>query len=96
MPAYPGGDDELMEDIYRRIKYPELAEVDGVLATVYVSYIIGVDGSIYDVKVVRGVHPLLDAEAVRVVSGITGYQPGKQRGIPVPVQFTVPIMFDLR
>ncbi len=62
---------------------------------VYVSYIVGKDGKVRDVKVVRGADPFLDKEAVRVVKTLNGYKPGKQRGKPVPVQFTIPIRFVL-
>jgi periplasmic protein TonB len=95
MPAFPGGDAALLKYIAENVKYPPIAKENGITGVVYVSYIVDKDGSIKDVKVVRGADPFLDKEAMRVVSGIKGYKPGKQRGKPVPVQFTIPIRFVL-
>ncbi|MFM1876729.1 MAG: hypothetical protein RL266_2466 [Bacteroidota bacterium] len=95
MPAFPGGDAALLKYIAENVEYPAIAKENGITGVVYVSYIVDKDGSIKDVKVVRGADPFLDKEAVRVVKTLKGYKPGKQRGKPVPVQFTIPIRFVL-
>jgi len=95
MPSFPGGDAALLKYIAENVKYPPIAKENGITGVVYVSYIVDRDGSVKDVKVVRGADPFLDKEAVRVVKTLKGYKPGKQRGKPVPVQFTIPIRFVL-
>ena len=95
MPAYPGGDAALLKFIAQNVEYPPIAKENGITGVVYVSYIVDRDGAIKEVKVVRGADPFLDKEAIRVVKTLKGYKPGKQRGKPVPVQFTIPIRFVL-
>jgi len=95
MPAYPGGDAALMAFLQKNIKYPQIAKENGISGVVYVSFIVDKSGKVTEVKVVRGVDSFLDKEAIRVVSSLSGYSPGKQRGKPVPVQFTLPIRFQL-
>ena len=95
MPSFPGGDAALLKYIAQNVEYPPIAKENGITGVVYVSYIVDKDGSIKDVKVVRGADPFLDKEAARVVKSLKGYKPGKQRGKPVPVQFTIPIRFVL-
>ncbi len=95
MPSFPGGDAALLKYIAEHVEYPPIAKENGITGVVYVSYIVDKDGSIKDVKVVRGADPFLDKEAARVVKTLKGYKPGKQRGKPVPVQFTIPIRFVL-
>ncbi len=95
MPAFPGGDGALLKFIAENVVYPPIAKENGITGVVYVSYVVDKDGSIKDAKVVRGADPFLDKEAVRVVKMLKGYKPGKQRGKPVPVQFTIPIRFVL-
>jgi protein TonB len=95
MPSFPGGDAALLKYIAQNVEYPPIAKENGITGVVYVSYIVGKDGKVRDVKVVRGADPFLDKEAKRVVKTLSGYKPGKQRGKPVPVQFTIPIRFVL-
>ncbi|MCF8464423.1 MAG: TonB family protein [Flavobacteriales bacterium] len=95
MPSFPGGDAALLKFIAEHVEYPPIAKENGITGVVYVSYVVDRDGSIKDVKVVRGADPFLDKEAARVVKTLKGYKPGKQRGKPVPVQFTIPIRFVL-
>ncbi|MFT6211672.1 MAG: protein TonB [Bacteroidia bacterium] len=95
MPSYPGGDAGLLKYIGENVEYPPIAKENGITGVVYVSYIVDKNGKVIDVKVVRGADPFLDKEAARVVKGLKGYKPGKQRGKPVPVQFTIPIRFVL-
>lgn len=95
MPAFPGGDAALLKYIAETTEFPPIAKENGITGVVYISYIVDRDGSVKDVKVVRSADPFLDKEAVRVVKTLKGYKPGKQRGKPVPVQFTIPIRFVL-
>jgi protein TonB len=95
MPSFPGGDAALLKFIAENVTYPPIAKENGITGVVYVSYVVDKDGTIKDVKVVRGADPFLDKEAMRVVKTLKGYKPGKQRGKPVPVQFTIPIRFVL-
>ena len=95
MPSFPGGDAALLKYIGENVEYPPIAKENGITGVVYVSYIVDKDGSVKGVKVVLGADPFLDKKAARVVRGLKGYKPGKQRGKPVPVQFTIPIRFVL-
>ena len=94
-PEFPGGDKALREYILNTIKYPEVARTSGITGTVYVQFVVEKDGSISDVKVVRGIGGGCDEEAVRVVKSMPRWKPGKQRGQPVRVYFTLPIEFKL-
>ena len=96
MPAFPGGDAGLLKYIAENVDYPPIAKENGITGVVYISYIVDKQGNVTEVKVVRGADSFLDKEAVRVVKTIKGYKPGKQRGKPVPVQFTIPIRFVLK
>lgn len=96
MPVFPGGDAALMKYFAENTQYPPIARENGITGVVYVSYIVDKGGDVKEVKVVRGADPFLDKEAVRVVKSLKGYSPGKQRGKPVNVQFTVPIRFVLQ
>ena len=95
MPEFPGGDLGLMKYIQKNIKYPPIAKEYNITGKVYVQFIVEKDGSVTNVKVVRGVDKNLDAEAVRVVKSLPKYKPGKQRGKAVRVMFTIPISFTL-
>ena len=95
MPEFPGGDLGLMKYIQKNVKYPAIAKEYNITGKVYVSFIVDKSGVVTNVKVVRGVDKNLDAEAVRVVKSLPKYKPGKQRGKPVRVMFTIPINFTL-
>jgi protein TonB len=95
MPEFPGGDLGLMKFIQKNVKYPAIAKEYNITGKVYVSFIVDKGGSVTNVKIVRGVDKNLDAEALRVVSALPKYKPGKQRGKPVRVMFTIPINFTL-
>jgi protein TonB len=95
MPVFPGGDKALMETIYKNIVYPELAKEHGIDGKVYVGFIVTRTGKVDKVKIVRGVDPVLDKEAMRAISMLPDWIPGKQRGKAVNVAFTVPISFKL-
>lgn len=95
MPLYPGGDAELLKYISNNARYPEAAKADKAEGRVIVRFMVTSYGNAEDVTVLKGVHPLLDAEAVRVVSTLTGFEPGMQSGKPVNVWYMVPINFTL-
>jgi protein TonB len=95
MPEFPGGDLGLMKYIQKNVKYPPIAKEYNITGKVYISFVVDRSGSVTNVKVVRGVDKNLDAEAVRVIKSLPKYKPGKQRGKPVRVMFTVPINFTL-
>jgi len=94
-PIFTGGDKALREYIAKSIKYPDAAKKSGIHGKVYVSFVVDIDGSVTAAKIVRGVSPELDKEALRVVSGLPTWKPGKEKGKPVKVQYTVPINFTL-
>lgn len=95
-PAFPGGEGELTKYLQENIKYPQEAREVGIQGKVYLSFIVGRDGNITDIKVVRGLHYACDKEAMRVVKSMPRWTPGKQNGNNVTVQFTLPISFQLR
>lgn len=95
MPVYPGGDAALFKFISENIKYPPEAKEKGIQGKVILRFMIASDGSVEDITVVRGIDPLLDAEAVRVMSILPDWTPGTQGGKPVNVWYSVPISFSL-
>ena len=96
MPEFPGGMSEAMKFLAKNIKYPVAAQQAKIEGRVIVQFVVGKDGSISDVHAVRSVSPELDAEAIRVVSMMPKWNPGKQRGKAVSVSYTMPIMFRLQ
>lgn len=95
MPEFPGGDLELRKHIAQNVQYPEIAKENGIQGRVFVQFVVNQKGEVEQVKVVRGVDPALDKEAIRVISTLPKWKPGSQRGKPVKVSFTVPINFQL-
>lgn len=95
-PEFPGGMEALMKHLSKEIKYPKEAQDKGTQGRVIVQFVVRKDGSITDAKVMKPVDPLLDAEALRVVSEMPNWTPGKQRGEAVNVRFTLPVMFRLQ
>ncbi|WP_434503039.1 energy transducer TonB [Prevotella sp.] len=96
MPSFPGGQGALLSYLSSHVKYPVVAQENGVQGRVTVSFVVERDGSITDVHVVRSVDPSLDREAARVVSSMPNWQPGKQNGSAVRVKFNVPVQFKLQ
>ena len=96
MPSFPGGNGALLEYLASHVKYPVVAQENGVQGRVIVSFVVERDGSITDVRVVRSVDPSLDREAARVVSSMPRWTPGKQNGSAVRVKYTVPVTFRLQ
>jgi len=96
MPQFPGGMGEAMKFLAKNMKYPISAQQAKIEGRVIVQFVVEKDGSVSDVKVMRGVNSELDAEAIRVVSMMPKWIPGKQRGKAVAVKYTMPIMFRLQ
>ena len=96
MPEFPGGMGECLKFLMKNAKYPTISQENGVQGKVSVKFVIEKDGSIADPVVVRGVDPYLDKEALRVVKSMPKWKPGKQRGKPVRVSYTVPVIFKLQ
>ena len=95
MPSFPGGQAALMNYLNSNIKYPVIAEENGIQGRVVVQFVVGKDGSISNVHVVKSVDPSLDKEAVRVVKNMPRWIPGKQNGQSVTVRYTLPVTFRL-
>ena len=96
MPQFPGGPNALFEYLSKNIKYPVVAEENGIQGRVIVTFVVERDGSITDVKVAKSVDPSLDKEAMRVVKSMPHWIPGKQNGSAVRVKYTVPVTFKLQ
>ena len=95
MPEFPGGMAECLKFIGKNIKYPTIAQENGVQGRVIIQFVVNQDGSIVDPVVMRSVDPYLDKEALRVIKMMPKWKPGKQRGKPVRVKYTVPVTFKL-
>ena len=95
MPQFPGGEKALMEYIAKNLTYPQEARDKGVEGRVFIGMVIEKDGSVSNVKVLRGISQECDAEAVRVISSLPKWKPGKMKGEPVQVSYQIPINFKL-
>lgn len=95
MPKFPGGQEALLKYMVANVKYPENARKNGVQGTVFISFVVKKDGQVSNAKVLRGVDEELDKEALRVVSEMPKWNPGKEKGKPVKVQFNLPVAFKL-
>ena len=95
-PSFPGGESAMKSYLNSNVKYPDVAQENGVQGRVIVESIIEKDGSMSDVKVIRSVDPSLDREALRVVKAMPKWNPGKLNGFPVRVKNEVPVAFGLR
>ncbi len=97
MPEFPGGQQALFKYLSENVKYPVIAQENGIQGRVICQFVVNKDGSIVDVEVVRsGGDASLDKEAVRVIKTMPKWKPGKQRGKPVRVKYTVPVNFKLQ
>jgi len=96
MPSFPGGDAELFKFLSNNVKYPVIAQENGIQGRVICQFVVNKDGSIVDVEVVRAVDASLDKEAIRVIKSMPKWSPGKQRGKAVRVKYTVPVNFRLQ
>lgn len=95
MPEFQSGQEGLIKFLVENIKYPVEAAEDGIQGKVFIGFIVGTRGEVSEVKVTRGVHPLLDAEAVRVVEIMPPWIPGEKDGRKVRVSYSIPINFSL-
>jgi protein TonB len=96
MPVFPGGNLELLKYLAAHTQYPEIAEENNIQGKVIVKFCVTSKGGIDQVSIFKGIDPELDAEAIRVVKALPSFKPGKQGGKPVPVWFSVPIIFQIK
>ncbi len=96
MPSFPGGDAALLKYIGEHTNYPEVAKENNIQGRVIVRFCVTAKGGVSQVSVLKGVDPELDKEAMRVVTTLPAFKPGKQGGKPVPVWYMVPITFTLK
>jgi protein TonB len=96
MPEFPGGQAKMMEFIARNIKYPPMARESGIQGRVFVNFVVEPNGSVSNVKVLRGIGGGCDEEAIRVVESMPRWTPGRQRGKAVRVSFNLPVRFTLQ
>ena len=96
MPEFPGGQAALQKYLASSVKYPVIAQENGIQGRVYVQFVVNTKGEITNAVILRGVDPSLDKEALRVVENMPKWKPGKQRNRPVRVSYTVPINFVLQ
>jgi protein TonB len=95
MPVFQGGMEQLIKFLSANITYPAMAKQEGVQGRVFVNFVVEADGSVTNVKVLRGIGGGCDEEAVRVVNSMPNWTPGMQRGEAVRVSFNLPIRFTL-
>ena len=95
MPSFPGGDEARQKFLLENTKYPQMAKESGIQGTVYVTFVVDEKGKVADVRVLRGIGGGCDEEAMRVVKLMPSWNPGKQSGKAVRVQFNMPIKFTL-
>ena len=95
MPEFPGGEKAMMDYVSNNVKYPQEAKDKDISGRVFVSFVIEKDGSVNEVKVMRGIGGGCDEEAVRVISAMPKWKPGKQKGKPVRVSYMMPLNFKL-
>ncbi|MFR9166798.1 MAG: energy transducer TonB [Dysgonomonas sp.] len=96
MPQFPGGKIELMKYISNSLRYPAIAVDNGIEGRVVLRFVVGKDGKISDIEVLKGIDPSCDNEAVRVVKSMPKWVPGSQNGNPVAVYFTLPVSFQIQ
>lgn len=96
MPTFPGGTEALMQYLKENVKYPPQAEREGIEGRVVCSFVVLEDGTVSDIEVAISVHPLLDNEVVRVLGLMPKWIPGKQKGMPMKVRYSLPVTFRLQ
>ncbi len=94
-PEFPGDEKKRLDYLVNTVKYPKAAREAGIQGTVYVTFVVERDGTISNEKILRGVHPLLDEETLRVIRCMPRWKPGMLDGKPVKVQFNMPLKFTL-
>jgi protein TonB len=96
MPEFQGGTSALMDYLVKNIQYPEKAKKESITGKVFVQFIVDETGKVGGAKILKSANPLLDAEAIRVISSMPAWIPGKNNGQTVKVAYTIPIMFALK
>ena len=96
MPQFPGGTQELMAYIAKHLKYPEIAQENGVEGRGFIRFVVSETGAVEEIEVLRSLDPYCDKEAIRVIASLPNWIPGKQNGRNVPVFYTLPIIFRLQ
>ena len=94
-PSFPRGEDSLLIFLRENTRYPEESRKNGIQGTVWINFLVNLDGKISDVKVMRGIGSELDEEAIRVVKLMPNWIPAKQQGKPIPTYYNLPIKFKL-
>lgn len=95
MPVFPGGDKKLLEFISKQLKYPAIAKENGIQGTVIVRFVVTSTGKVEKSEILRSLDPACDKEAIRVVSSLPNWVPGKQNGANVSTYYTLPIKFKI-
>ncbi len=95
-PEFPGGERALLKFIHNSLRYPVVAQENGIQGRVFYKFVVDIDGSVRDVEIIRGPDPSLNKEAKRVLENLPKFKPGKQRGRPVRVYFSSAINFQLQ
>jgi len=96
MPEFPGGTTALLRYVSENLKYPEEALYNNIQGRVTIKFVVNTNGSVDRIEVIRGVDQLIDNEAVRIISTLPRFKPGRQNGVPVPVWFTMPVFFQIK
>ena len=96
MPMFPGGESALIDYLKKNVHYPEALKDSCIQGRVIIKFVVETDGSITNVEVMKGFHPVLDKEALRVINAMPKWCPGKQNGLPVRVRYAVPVLFLLQ
>ena len=96
MPEFPGGSERFMKFMIQNLKYPGQMMKEEVQGMVIAQFVVGEDGSLSDIKIIRSLHPALDEEAMRVISKMPNWKPGAVEGEPVSVRVTLPVSFILK
>ena len=96
IPSFPDGEEALKGWLQQNLKYPHLAQANGIQGRVLIQFVINKDGSIVEPNIIRAVHPLLDAEAMRVILNMPKWNPGLVKGKPVRMRFTIPVTFRMQ
>lgn len=96
MPSFPGGEDKLFDYLRKNIKFPPVARENGIQGRVFVTFVVDKDGRVKDARILRGIGGGCDEEALRVISNMPDWKPGKQNGRSVSVQYNLPVNFTLK
>jgi periplasmic protein TonB len=96
MPEFPGGNSALLRYVSENLRYPDEALENNIQGRVTLKFVVNTNGSVDRIVVIRGVDPSIDNEAVRIINTLPHFKPGRQNGVPVPVWFTIPVVFQIK